>query len=106
MGSFLSGAFMLGSWVASLCFFRFWRKTHDRLFQIFGFAFSLMAIERFMLEISSPQFEHRPYIYLIRMSAFLIIAYGILNKNRERAGVATQSPEERREKVRIVKTQA
>ncbi len=68
--------------VASLFFFRYSRKTGDALFKYFGFAFSLLAIERIVwLAIGSAN-EFQPIIYLFRLVAFLMIIAAILKKNR------------------------
>lgn len=80
---FFSGGIMIGSVVAGMFFYRFWSKTGDRLFAIFGSAFWLMAVERLVL-VSVPDFnsEADAYVYLIRLGAFALILYGILDKNR------------------------
>lgn len=79
---FLSGAAMMGAFVSGLFFLRFWRKTHDRLFAIFAAAFLLMALERVALAVRAQDGEHNVLLYLIRLSAFLMILYGIWDKNR------------------------
>src|SRR5687768_12911298 len=43
---FMSGAVGFGSWVAGVFFFRFWKRTNDRLFFFFGLAFWLFALGR------------------------------------------------------------
>lgn len=84
---FLSGAAMMGGWVCGLFFLRFWRRTGDRFFLIFGLAFWTLAVERVGLIFIDPQVEDRqPVIYLIRMTAFLLILYAIWEKNRPRQG--------------------
>jgi hypothetical protein len=44
MAYFLSGCAMLGAWVAGVYFFRFWQKSQDRLFLMFGISFLLKAL--------------------------------------------------------------
>lgn len=85
---FLSGAALMGGWVCGLFFFRFWRKTRDRFFLVFGLAFWTLAIERVGLVFVNPTIEDRqPVIYLIRLLAFLLILYAVWEKNRPaRAG--------------------
>jgi hypothetical protein len=80
---FLSGAAMMGCVVAGMFFFRFWSKTQDRLFGIFGWAFWIMAIERGVL-ISFKDFdaEDHAYVYVIRLTAFVLILLGVWDKNR------------------------
>lgn len=81
MNSFLSGAMMMGCWVASMFFLRFWRASSERLFLIFSISFGMMAVERVILELTDPLDEFRPYVYLIRLSAFLFLIAGIVMKN-------------------------
>jgi hypothetical protein len=79
----LSGAILLGFWVAGLFFFRFWKLTRDRLFSIFALAFWVMGLERLILTIMTPENEFRPYIYLFRLLAFTLLAAAIIDKNRK-----------------------
>ena len=82
MYQFLSGAIMLGCWACGLFFLRFWRKTKDRLFAIFGLAFWILGLERFILVAIGYAEEPHPLIYTIRLVAFLLILYAIIDKNR------------------------
>ena len=83
---FLSGVAMLGAWIGGVYFFKFWLKTHDRLFFMFATAFWLMALERVVLIfITNPIQEEYSYVYLIRLLAFLIIIVGVVDKNRKTA---------------------
>jgi len=78
-----SGAAMMGAFSCGLFFLRFWRKTLDRLFLIFAIAFFLMGLERIVLTwVGEYQGEDSVLIYLIRLSSFLMILYGIWDKNR------------------------
>ncbi len=79
---FLNGAIALGFLVSGLFFFRFWSRTKDRLFVIFGLAFWVMTFERVLLLVVSPANEFRPYVYLVRLFAFLLIIIAIIDKNR------------------------
>jgi len=71
------------SMVAGLCFLRFWRDTHDRLFAFFAAAFWLLALSWLLLAFLSPAEETRPYVYAIRLAAFALIIAAIVDKNRE-----------------------
>lgn len=74
---------MMGAVISSLFFLRFWQKTRDRLFLIFAIAFGLMGLERLVLCMNSDEAsEHQAMVYLIRLSSFLLILYGIWDKNR------------------------
>lgn len=79
---FLQGLAAAGAWVAGLFFFRFWRESRDRLFLLFGVAFWLLALCWALLGMFSPTDETRPYIYAIRLLAFLLLVAAILDKNR------------------------
>ena len=79
---FFSGVISMAYVVAALFFLRFWRDTHDRLFAYFTVAFGLLAFQRTLLSV----ILHRPgvelAIYALRALAFLVLAAGILDKNR------------------------
>lgn len=86
LAQFLSGCAMLGAWVGGVYFFKFWFKTKDRLFFMFGTAFWLMALERLVLIFMAASWrEEYSYLYLIRSVAFLIIIAAIVDKNRKNA---------------------
>jgi uncharacterized membrane protein YeiB len=79
----LSGIIIAGYAVAGLFFVRFWRRTNDRLFAIFGLAFWLLCIQRILLALAADAAaEDRAFLYLIRLIAFLLIIAGIIDKNR------------------------
>ena len=66
-----------------LFFIKFWRQTNDSLFVYFGAAFWLLALSWGLLAISSPQAEERPYIYGVRLLAFLLLITATVSKSRE-----------------------
>jgi hypothetical protein len=80
----LAGASTLAGWIIALYFWRFWKKTGDRLFIFFAVAFLLLAFERLGLGFIAGRVES--YFYLIRLSAFLLIVYAIVDKNRKTGG--------------------
>ena len=82
MIDFLAGATMLGSAAIALFFLRYWRQTGDRLFAIFALAFSVFAFSRVLLTILEEANEARPYVYLLRLAAFVLIIIAIVDKNR------------------------
>ena len=67
---------------AGLFFFRFWRESRDRLFAFFGAAFWVLALSWTLLALINPSDETRPYIYAIRLVAFLLMIIGMIDKNR------------------------
>lgn len=81
--AFLQGISATGAFVGGLFFLRFWRESHDRLFAFFGAAFWLLALSWALLGLFSPTEETRPYIYAIRLVAFLLLIGGIVDKNRQ-----------------------
>lgn len=82
----ISGAMITGYAVAGLFFLRFWRHTRDRLFLIFSLAFWLLAIQRLGIAIATPglEIEGRTQWYVVRLLAFVLILYAIIDKNRGR----------------------
>lgn len=79
---FLSGALMLGFFVAAVFFWRFWRRTADRFFLIFCGAWVLLGVERLVLGLLNQPEQLNPGIYFIRLAAFLLIIAAIIDKNR------------------------
>jgi len=78
----ISGALMICCLVAGLFFLKFWRKTNDKLFMLFSFSFFLLSFERLVLGYLGSRNEPSPLIYLIRLLAFILIIYAIVDKNR------------------------
>ncbi|MBX3208549.1 MAG: hypothetical protein KF764_26185 [Labilithrix sp.] len=68
--------------MASVFFLRFWRDTRDRLFLSFAIAFVALASNRVLLALLEPTRESQPYLYLLRLGAFVLIAWGVVDKNR------------------------
>ena len=83
---FLQGAIATLAWVCGLFFFRFWKQSHDPLFGFFGAAFWLFAASWVLLALSNPTEESRPYIYAVRLVAFVLIITAMVVKNRESSG--------------------
>jgi Ca2+/Na+ antiporter len=78
----ISGALMMACFVAGLFFFSFWKKSQDRLFALFSLAFLLLASERLILGYLGSSNEPSSYVYLVRLSAFVIIIFAVADKNR------------------------
>ncbi len=74
---------MVSAWAISVFFLRFWRKTRDRLFGYFAVSFLLLGIERVSILVTEG--EARSLVYLIRLGAFLLIIFAIIDKNRRGA---------------------
>lgn len=85
MKPFLSGAIAMACFTIALFLFRFWRRTSDRLFLIFGAAFVLLMTERIILVTIGSSHEFAPYVYVVRLLAFVVIIVAIVDKNRKGA---------------------
>jgi hypothetical protein len=81
---FLSGAITMGYTIAGLFFFRFWRRTGDALFIYFGISFWLLAAGQIMTFALETPNEDQSWIYLLRLSAFVLLIVGIVGKNFSR----------------------
>jgi hypothetical protein len=89
--AFLSGIFMATFAASGVFFLKFYFKTRERFFLFFSFACGLLALERVLLLYipesfsSIPTTENQSYswVYLVRLIAFLIIAFAIIEKNRK-----------------------
>jgi hypothetical protein len=82
MVTFLYGAAAMACIVIGLFFWRFWRQSLDRLFLMFALAFWILAVDRSVLGLVAFSSEWRGYVFLLRLLAFCLILYGIVDKNR------------------------
>jgi hypothetical protein len=82
MKIFLLGAVAMASLGVSLFFLRFWKTTHDRFFLFFAASFLIEAVERAMMAVIPYSNEQEPLFYLLRLLAFVLILYAIIDKNR------------------------
>lgn len=83
MDDFLSGLVVALCAVAALVFLRFWRQSRDRLFALFSGSFALLGLNYILLTFNPRDSEIRPYLYMVRLAAFLLIIFAILDKNRK-----------------------
>lgn len=84
--SLAAGALILGYLAAGLFFLRFWRRTRDGLFVWFAVAFWLMAVNQLALAFLDVPRDEMHWIYLIRISAFVLILWAIVWKNLRNVG--------------------
>ena len=84
--SALMGAVAMASFVATIFFLRFWRQTRDTLFLLFAIAFGFDALSRLALGMLHPGDETEPLFYMARFVTFVLIAAGIVLKNRPDRG--------------------
>lgn len=82
--AFMSGGVFVSAIAAALFFLRFWKDSGDRFFLFFSFAFALIGIERLPLVFLYDPRDTRGFVYLLRLSAFLIILFAIWVKNNGR----------------------
>lgn len=78
---FLLGAISFACLIAGLFFLKFWHRTRDRLFLLFGLSFLLEGINRAALALSENPREGDPFFYLVRLFSFCLILVAILDKN-------------------------
>ena len=83
MNPFLWGVLTALTTVATAFFWKFWRRTNDRLFAAIAASFAVLALHWMVLGLSNPSRETRQYLYLPRFVAFGLIAWGVIRKNRE-----------------------
>lgn len=82
LNQFFAGAAIVSLFVIALFFLRFWKRTHDRLFIYFAAAFVILMIERIIRAAMIIENEWAPYVYTVRLTAFVLIILGIVDKNR------------------------
>lgn len=84
MNEMLAGAIAALSLVAGFVFLRFWRSTHDRFFLFFSASFLIEGLNRIILGITGELNENLPVYYLVRLLAYGLILYAVIDKNRGR----------------------
>lgn len=85
MIEFLSGAVTAGYLVAAGFFWRFFRRTHDRLFAAFMVAFVLFALNQALVGLFHVATEPESLVYVLRILGFVVILGAVLDKNVRRA---------------------
>jgi uncharacterized membrane protein HdeD (DUF308 family) len=86
VNSILVGAIALASLVAALFFLRFWRTTRDRFFLFFALSFLIEGVNRVVTYMSVGLQEDQPIYYIVRLVAYGLILFAIVDKNRARKG--------------------
>ena len=80
----LIGAIAALSFVIGSFFMRFWRVTGDRFFLLFGLSFWLEGTNRVLVGAMPAWREDTPAYYQVRLLAYALILYAIIDKNRKR----------------------
>lgn len=78
----IRGASITSDICIALFFFRFWNEKRDAFFLLFALAFSLMAVSSLTVIIIGKAAEFAPFAYGVRLIAYLLIIFAIVNKNR------------------------
>lgn len=81
VNSFLLGIVVATSFIAGVFFLKFWCDTRDSLFMAFSVAFLIEGVNRTTLLFSAHPNEASPWIYVVRLIAFLLILAAIVKKN-------------------------
>lgn len=89
MTDLLTGAITMASLVISLFFLRFWRNTSDRFFLYFSLSFFIEGMHRVYSAVNDNGGEDSPLHYLIRLLAYGLILWAILEKNLPRKDSAS-----------------
>lgn len=81
MTDFLAGGAAVASLAVALFFFRYWQRTHDRLFAAFSVAFVVFGANRVVIAAVDTS-DVRLAAYVLRAAAFILIIVAIIDKNR------------------------
>jgi len=84
MTHMLAGAIAMASLIIALFFLRFWRASRDRFFLYFALSFAIEGLHRVYSALRDGGGEDSPLHYLIRLLAYGLILWAILEKNLPR----------------------
>ncbi len=84
MDLFLRGAIAMGCAVVALLFFRFWRRSGDWFFFLFGLAFLIEGVNRAYFALSSAYNEDATLYVLARLGSYGLILIAVLSRNMVR----------------------
>ncbi|MDY0964756.1 MULTISPECIES: DUF5985 family protein [Massilia] len=84
MTHMLAGAIAMASLIIALFFLRFWRASGDRFFLYFALSFAIEGLHRVYAVMRDSGGEDSPLHYLIRLLAYGLILWAILEKNLPR----------------------
>ena len=79
---FLGGMLAMGYLIAGVFFLRYWRRTRERLFASFAIALFILALQRALLAANIAIIEDDTWYYGLRLLAFVLILWAIIDKNR------------------------
>ncbi|VXB76438.1 DUF5985 family protein [Massilia sp. 9I] len=81
MTQLMYGAISMASLTIALFFLRFWRNTGDRFFLYFALSFFIEGVHRIYSAVLNEAGEDSPLHYLIRVAAYGLIVWAIVEKN-------------------------
>jgi hypothetical protein len=81
----VSGMLTAGYAAAALFFLKFWVQTRDRLFAYFAASFGLLLVQRVALSLAMGSERDTFWFYVVRLLAFVLIGWAIVDKNRKAA---------------------
>jgi uncharacterized membrane protein HdeD (DUF308 family) len=81
MNELIAGAIAMASLVIALFFLRFWRDARDRFFLYFALSFGIEGVHRIVSALTYDDAEDTPWHYLVRLLAYGLILWAILEKN-------------------------
>jgi hypothetical protein len=84
MYDLFTGAISMGSLVIALFFLRFWRDSGDRFFLYFAASFLIEGMHRLYAALTDANAEDSPLHYVIRLLAYGLNLWAILEKNLPR----------------------
>ena len=93
MNDLITGAIVMGSFVIALFFLRFWRDSGDRFFLYFALSFGIEGVHRIYSALTFDEHEDSPLHYLVRLLAYGLILWAILQKNLPPRGERKPSSE-------------
>jgi hypothetical protein len=94
MNALVSGAIAMASLVIALFFLRFWRTSGDRFFMYFSLSFLVQGGHRIGAAFASNDLhEEDPLHYLIRLLAYALILWAVLEKNWPRRKQLADAPD-------------
>lgn len=81
LSSFIGGANAFGFLLIALFFANFWKRTRDSFFRKFALAFLVLGIGRLVEAGFRIAHASTPSVYILRLVAFSIIIFAIVQKN-------------------------
>lgn len=86
VNTFIHGALAMACLVAGIRFLAFYRLSRDRFFLWFAAAFWAFMVG-WVVKLFIPDYtDHTHYLYLFRLSGFVLILIAIWRKNRQSPG--------------------